>query len=171
MAEVELVVARLEHLDAALDSPERLSESLGGAEVAPGWEVFPEAVRGSRDRLAAAGNGEGNPWGTHLFLISEPRTLVGWGGFKGPPADGTVEVGYSVSPEVEGRGIATAAVAAMVAKAEAAGVASVIAHTLPERNASGTVLARNGFELEDENATEADNHVWRWRLPIGGESA
>ena len=31
-------------------------------------------------------NPEGTRWGTRLFVLDEPPTLVGWGGFKGPPA-------------------------------------------------------------------------------------
>lgn len=30
--------------------------------------------------------------------LDEPRTLVGWGGFKGAPRDGVVELGYAVAP-------------------------------------------------------------------------
>ena len=41
--------------------------------------------------------------------VDEPRTLVGLGGFKGPPRDGVLEIGYAVAPDWEGRGIATAA--------------------------------------------------------------
>ena len=72
--------------------------------MADGWEAFPEAVpaaRGAWPRIRTAGR-----WGTRLFILEDPRTLVGWGGFKGPPADGVVEVGYAVAPDFRGRGIA-----------------------------------------------------------------
>lgn len=171
MPKLELIVARLEHLDAALEGGDGLSAALGGAEVADRWEVYPDAVRIVRDRLAAGGP-EAGEWGTHLFVLARPRTLVGWGGFKGPPVAGEVEIGYSVAPRFEGRGIAGAAVEALLAKAAGAGgVTAVIAHTLPEAKASGRVLASNGFELEDETATEAERAVWRWRRPISRPGA
>ena len=40
--------------------------------------------------------------------------------------------------------------------------AGVIAHTLPERNASCAVLNRNGFTLESEIIDPEDGPVWRW---------
>ncbi len=35
--------------------------------------------------------------------------LVGFGGYKGPPVDGEVEIGYGIAPERQVRGLATAA--------------------------------------------------------------
>jgi GNAT superfamily N-acetyltransferase len=163
--QVELVVARRDHLDALEAGPDALGEALGGAAVIDGWTIYPDVLRKS---LAAVDPPDGDPWGTHLFLLAEARTLVGWGGFKGAPREGVAEIGYEVAPAVEGRGIATAAAAALVAKARAAGVTSVIAHTLPERNASCRVLEKNGFVLDDEDAREGGTPVWRWRLGLPG---
>ena len=42
-------------------------------------------------------------------------------------------------------------------------VTAVIAHTLPERNASNRVLAKAGFRFEGE-AQEDDEVVWRFSL-------
>jgi GNAT superfamily N-acetyltransferase len=162
---IELVVARRDHLAALEAGPGALGEALGGAVVIDGWTIYPDVLRKS---LAAVDPPDGNHWGTHLFLLAEPRTLVGWGGFKGAPREGVAEIGYEIAPAVEGRGIATAAAATMVARARAAGVSAVIAHTLPERNASCRVLEKNGFALDDENATEGGQAVWRWRLELAG---
>jgi RimJ/RimL family protein N-acetyltransferase len=163
MPQIELVPGRRELLDAVEGGGEALSRALGGARIVDGWDVSHRALV---DRLGRITTGEDDEWGLHLYLLAAPRTLFGWGGFKGPPSHGTVELGYEVSPAVEGKGMATAAAAAMVAKARAAGVRSVIAHTLPERNASCRVLEKNGFELEDRDAREGDRHVWRWRLSV-----
>ena len=58
--------------------------------------------------------------------------LVGFGGYKGPPHGGEVEIGYAIAPERQNRGLATAAVRVFVERARLAGVERVIAHTLPD---------------------------------------
>lgn len=149
----------LETLDAAVAGDEALSRALG-VEVAEGWAVFTQALSAVRDRRAA--DPGGGHWGTRLFLLDDPPTLVGWGGFKGPPADGVVELGYSIAPAFRERGLATEATRRMLDEAFAAeGVTAVIAHTLPERNASTRVLEKAGF-AHDGDAVEGDRAVWRW---------
>jgi RimJ/RimL family protein N-acetyltransferase len=97
-------------------------------------------------------------------VLDEPRTLVGWGGFKGPPRDGVVELGYAVAPAWEGRGLASAAVREMLREAWASSeVTAVIAHTLPERNGSVRVLEKTGFERDGEAADDDVGTVWRFR--------
>ena len=119
------------------------------------------------DARSACDKPDGDPWGSHFFLLREPPTLVGWGGFKGPPVAGSVEVGYAVAPEYEGRGIATAAVALLLAKAAASGEVEVVtAHTLAEPNASTKVLEHAGFERDPELALEGEREVWEWRRPL-----
>ncbi len=141
---VSLVACDLALLDAAVGDGEALARALE-CEAAEGWAVFPAAVRRSRDAVAAdPGAAE---WGPRLFVVDEPRTLAGWGGFKGPPDDeGAVEIGYAVAPEWEGRGVATAAVGALLREAWAQpGVRRVRAHTLPGPSASIRVLQKSGF--------------------------
>jgi RimJ/RimL family protein N-acetyltransferase len=150
-----------ELLDAALASDEALTQALG-CEVAPGWASFPEALAPARDALVSAP--DGFAWGARLFLSEDPRELVGWGGFKGPPAAGLVELGYEVAEGRRGRGLATAATRAMVAEALAdARVRAVIAHTLARRNASTRVLEKAGFEPAGQ-ARENGRAVWRFKL-------
>jgi RimJ/RimL family protein N-acetyltransferase len=86
-------------------------------------------------------------WGVWYFVRSEGLVAVGGGAFKGMPTeDGTVEVGYSVLPEHQGRGYATGAVGAMVEWALAQqNVMRVIAETLPEFASSIRVLGKLGF--------------------------
>jgi RimJ/RimL family protein N-acetyltransferase len=134
--------------------------------VAAGWSGFPEAVAFTRDAVAA--DPDGVRWGTRLFVLDEPRTLVGWGGFKGPPRDGVVELGYAVAPNFEGRGLASAAVGEMLREAFAdESVSAVIAHTLPERNASNRVLEKTGFTHDGEAADDDVGTVWRFRRERG----
>lgn len=150
-------------MDAALEGDEALAEALG-VEVVPGWATFTEALRPARGALVD--RPDGTRWGTRLFVTGEPPELVGWGGFKGPPKEGIVELGYAIAPDRRGRGLATAATEAMVAEAfDDPEVSAVIAHTLPERNASNRVLEKVGFHLDGEAAQEGEL-VWRFRMSL-----
>ena len=159
---VSVVVADLALLDAALAGPAALERALGCA-VAVGWEVFPSSVRRTREQVAR--DPEGARWGSRLFVVDEPRTLVGWGGFKGPPRDGAIELGYAIAPAWRGRGLATAAVGELVRDAFAEpGVRSILAHTRPEPGASARVLEKCGFANEGEVPDESIGSAWRFRL-------
>jgi [ribosomal protein S5]-alanine N-acetyltransferase len=150
-------------MDAALEGDDALAEALG-VEVVPGWATFTGALQATRDALAA--DPDSARWGTRLFVFGEPPELVGWGGFKGPPRGGVVELGYEIAESRWGRGLATVATRAMVAEAfDDPEVSAVIAHTLPERNASNRVLEKVGFHLDGE-AVEDGERVWRFRLPV-----
>jgi RimJ/RimL family protein N-acetyltransferase len=79
--------------------------------------------------------------------VSRP-TCIGLAGFKGEPAaDGSVEIGYSLLEEFQGRGYATEAVRGLVEWAFACpDVRRVIAETLPDLTPSIRVLEENHFE-------------------------
>jgi [ribosomal protein S5]-alanine N-acetyltransferase len=158
---IRLVRADVDLLDAAVAGDDALASALGH-DVVAGWATFTDALPRTRDALAAAPSE--TPWGPRLFVSGEPPELVGWGGFKGPPKDGVVECGYEIAESRRERGLATAAVRAMVAEAFADGrVGRVIAHTLPERNASNRVLEKVGFQF-DAQVGAADASVWRFTL-------
>jgi [ribosomal protein S5]-alanine N-acetyltransferase len=159
---VSLVTPGVELMDAALEGDERLAATLGHP-VVPGWATFAEALPHVRDALASDPGGA--RWGPRLFMAGDPPELVGWGGFKGPPADGAVELGYEIAESRRGRGLATEAVAAMLAEASgAAEVREVVAHTLPEPSASTRVLEKAGFAFDGE-AEEDGERVWRFSRP------
>jgi ribosomal-protein-alanine N-acetyltransferase len=87
-------------------------------------------------------------WGKWFVVATDgpAAELVGIIGFKGPPVDGLVEIGYSVVTSRQGRGRATRAVALLLSWLGGTGAVSrVCAHTLPELAASIRVLKRNGF--------------------------
>jgi len=148
-------------LDAAIEGDDALERALGHA-VVPGWATFTNALVRARDTFATTP--DGTDWGTRLFVSADPPELVGWGGFKGPPQDGVVEIGYEIAAGRQGRGLATEAVRAMVAEAFAdEGVTAVIAQTMPERNASNRVLAKAGFRFEGD-ATDDEGATWRFAL-------
>lgn len=157
---VRLLRPTVEHFDAALAGDERLAEVLGHP-VAPGWATFAEALPMAREAVAAK---PGDRWGPRFFVTEDPLELVGWGGFKGAPRDGTIELGYEIAEPRRERGLATAAARAMVAEAFAdPAVTEVIAHTLPERNASNRVLEKLGFRFAEETK-EGEQAVWRFSL-------
>jgi ribosomal-protein-alanine N-acetyltransferase len=72
--------------------------------------------------------------------------LIGSGGFKGPPQEGTVEVGFAVLEPFRRKGYATEMVGALVGWAQAdAGVRRVVAETRAENVSSVRVLRKLGF--------------------------
>jgi RimJ/RimL family protein N-acetyltransferase len=158
---VRLVRAELRLLDAALIGDDALAAALGHG-VVVGWATFTGALQTTRDALAA--NPSKSVWGARLFVAGAPPELVGWGGFKGPPEDGVVELGYEIAEARRGRGLATAATRAMLAEAFAdKRITSVIAHTLAQRNASNRVLEKTGFHLDAETQQDGEG-IWRFSL-------
>jgi [ribosomal protein S5]-alanine N-acetyltransferase len=99
---------------------------------------------------------ENNPdaagWSAWYFLLpkgaNEKLLAIGIGGFRGKPAQGAVEVGYSVIPAHQRLGFASEALAGLVAWAFFhPEVQLVTAETLPSLLASIRVLEKNGFCL------------------------
>ena len=82
------------------------------------------------------------------------RVAIGNGGFKGAPADGTVEIGYSVMPQYQSRGFAREAAGTLIAWAFSHdGVERIVAQTLPESRASQALLRKLRFR--EVTASEA----------------
>lgn len=106
-----------------------------------------------------------DPW-VHGFHVRDASgDIVGQCGFKGPPANGIVEIAYAIQPDHQGRGHATAAARALVAFAFDSGqVCLVRAHTLPEGVASQRVLIKAGFRKAGEAVDPEDGLVWRFEL-------
>ena len=134
-----------------------------GMPVAPGYLDFPEALPRTRDELA---NGMPSEWYSHLIIDVDTDTVVGFGGYKGPPTDGEVEIGYSVAPSFQRRGHATAAARLLIEHARAEGVTRVCAYTLPEPNASTRVLTRCGLTMTEVVEDAEEGTVWRWERTL-----
>lgn len=131
-------------------------------------EMMPEEYKRelSDEWLAKLRNAQPNdPWilGFNLVL-HEGGKNIGQCGFKGPPSDrGEVEIAYAIEPEWQGQGFATEAAAALTQFAFAhPDVHRVLAHTLPEENASVSVLKKAGFEQLGEVIDPDDGLVWRF---------
>lgn len=163
---IRLVRPDVRSMEAAVAGDDSLATALGH-DVAPGWATFTEALRTARDALVADPNH--GAWGTRFFVFGESPVLVGWGGFKGPPHHGVVELGYEIAASYRCRGLATAALRAMLVEAWAdERVTTVNAHTLPEPNASNAVLQKIGFRFAGET-TDQGQPAWRFQLRRSGQ--
>jgi len=163
---VRVEPVRVEWIEALATSDEAFSAQFA-IPVTPDWIGFPDALAYMLD---AARSSDRDPWGSHLFFDDDDDgALVGVGGFKGRPVEGTVEIGYAVAPSRQGRGLATGAAAAMIEQARNAGVDAVVAHTLAEEGPSTAVLAHCGFtrvgSVADPDGSVEDE-VWRWELRL-----
>ena len=110
--------------------------------------------------------GRREDWIGVVAFEPESRVILGSGGFKTAPVDGTVEVGYGVAVEHWGKGIGTAVCAALVQYAGDNGAKVVRAHTLIDGFASQKILLKNGFELLGEVIEPDDGPVLRFELVL-----
>jgi [ribosomal protein S5]-alanine N-acetyltransferase len=83
-----------------------------------------------------------------VYYICVDGHAAGSAGFFGAPVNDEVEIGYSVCARYRRRGIASAAVAALLKTARKQGARSARAKTLPDNMASQRVLTRNGFATD-----------------------
>jgi RimJ/RimL family protein N-acetyltransferase len=114
-----------------------LAGDLGGRETAPGW---PHENTG-------AGLSFINHGGEALLVIDDDGRIAGECGTKAPPdADGMVEIGYGLGAGSRGKGLGTAAVAALVERLSAElGVRRIEAEVHAHNIASQRVIERAGL--------------------------
>lgn len=165
-AHLWLIPAELRHFEAILRDEAELAALLG-LKLADGWLSFPDAraaMEPSYEHLKAHPSVLG--WWTYFFLHKTDRALIGLGGYKGEPdAEGAAEIGYSIAPGYQRRGLATEAALGMIEHAFSdSRVRQVIAHTLPEKNTSTRVLERVGMRFLGPVHDPEDGEVWRWVL-------
>lgn len=105
-------------------------------EAAPdlaGWYVWYAMMRASREA-------------SELLACDVGDILMASAGFKGPPRDGEVEIGYSVLPRFQGHGYATEMVRALVDWAFLQpGVSRIVAETMEANTSSMRLLQNLGF--------------------------
>lgn len=151
--------ARIARAD--LESREALAHALG-VQVPADWppEYFDsDALNYTLGILDA--KPEHSAWWLYYFVRKathlDPAVVVGAGGFRGPPADGTVEVGYSIVPQFRRQGFASEAVQGFVAFAFAnADVRRVRAQTLAGLAPSIGVLQKCGFRFAGPGSDAPD---------------
>jgi RimJ/RimL family protein N-acetyltransferase len=146
-ARLRLVPATGELIAAELEGTAGLGDALAAA-VPPDWPPEHhdiETLRFWQEQLLDPG--AAGWWMYYGVATYTGRpTLVASAGYKGPPADGVVEIGYSVVPSWRRRGLATEASQALIDAAYERGAGVVIAHTLAELAPSIGVLRKLGFE-------------------------
>ena len=159
-------------LRAALESNAALAAVLD-VDVPDTWppELYDaDAVRWTLDQLGD--RVDGGPYGFYYLIgrsTGSRGTLIGVGGFKGPPnANGEVELGYGVLSEFQRQGYASEAVQAWLTLAFAdAAIRIVVGQTLASLTPSIGVLEKAGFRLAgpgaDEGAPEGEQ-VIRYEL-------
>lgn len=114
------------------------------------------------ERLPRAGE-----WGVFLTVDAATSQVVGTCAYKqAPTPEGLIEIAYYTFPPFESRGYATAMAQELTRRAQASPqVKQVIAHTLPERNASCRALEKAGFQHVGQVIDPEDGSVWRWEYP------
>jgi ribosomal-protein-alanine N-acetyltransferase len=99
------------------------------------------------------------------YLAFENGNCVGSCGFKSPPQDNRVEIAYFTFPGHEARGVATRMAAELIRLAlDKMPVVIVAAQTLPEENASTSILKKLRFHLVGAVQHPEDGLVWEWQL-------
>jgi len=147
---LRLVPATPALVDIELSDQERLAGELN-VDLPHDWP--PEYHDADRLRFTrkALEDPDAAGWWLHYIVLTDATrpTLVGVAGFKGPPSAGVVEIGYSVVPSWQRRGVATEATRALVEAAWQRGAEVVVAHTLPHLEASIGVLRKLAFAASE----------------------
>ena len=147
---LRLVSATVALITAELEAPDRLAAALD-ADLPRDWP--PEhhdvdTLKFWRGELSQPGT-EG--WWLHYVLVADASrpVLVGTVGYKGPPTDGVVEIGYSIIPSWRRQGLATEACQALIESAWIRGAQVMVAQTLLGLEPSIAVLLKLGFVPSD----------------------
>jgi RimJ/RimL family protein N-acetyltransferase len=155
-------------IDAALGRQLRLGKAAFEARFAvragDAWPMVCDVVGQILERLASTVTSR--PWCGYLVVDATQRVVVGTCAFKSPPSHrGEVEIAYFTFPPYEGRGYGTAMARELIALGGAATeVRCILAHTLPQRNASTRILERLGLTRVGTVEDPDDGPVWRWQL-------
>ncbi|WP_313577514.1 GNAT family N-acetyltransferase [Lacrimispora sp.] len=97
-----------------------------------------------------------------IMQLKNSKQIVGDLCFKGLNDNGSVEIGYGIKKEYEGKGLMTEAVTAMAKWASnQTGVSYVEAETDPNNVASQRVLQKAGFLVNGEIGEEGPRFTWK----------
>lgn len=161
---LDLVAATPALVSAELAGHDDLGRALG-AEVPASWppELYDRGAAEQALKQLVAGGPDEVGWGLWYLVRRGDRAggggrpvAIGICGFKGQPMDdGTVEIGYSVTPEHQRQGYASEAVRTLLEWAFSwPTVMRVIAETYPELEPSIRVLERSGFRHTGDGSGE-----------------
>jgi ribosomal-protein-alanine N-acetyltransferase len=137
-----------------------LAEHPNHAEVA---EIAAEIATATLDLYAKTGATE--PWLSYFASRETDNALLGTCAFKSAPVQGLIEIAYFTFPGYEGQGVASVMARELLKIAfNEYEIKAVLAHTLPEENASTTILRKRGFDLVEAVDDPDDGTIWRWAL-------
>lgn len=160
---LQLIPASARLLRAVLKGDKQIANMLD-IQVANNWTVFGlEVFQYVLEKI----DSETRPqlWWTYFPILKSEQKLIGSGGYKGPPKDGMVEIGYEIAAEYHNQGFATEMAKGLVERAfEEEQVQVIWAHTLGEENASTKVLQKIGFEKLEALHDPEDGLIWKWVL-------
>ena len=167
-ARLELIAATLELTDLELRGVGNL---IGELNCDPP-EDWPPPLNDENSQRWFLGMLEREPaaagWGLWYIVRDEPgapRVLIGNGGFKGRPAEGSCEIGYSLLPAHQRRGYATETARALVNWAfEHPEVHRVLAETLPELTSSIRVMEKCGMRFVGDGVAEEGQRTVRYQI-------
>ena len=161
---LQLISCDREIFESIFQGDKALARKLG-IKVSGQWSEFGlEPIRFGHQALDNDPSLEG--WWTYLVIHSSDNRLIGTCGYKGKPnKQGIVEIGYEVMEEYRNRGFATELAKGLIKNAFSFPRVKIVqAHTLAEKNASGTVLTRCGMTFIHELADPEDGLIWLWQL-------
>lgn len=161
---LRLIQCDTEILKEAISGNENLSKKLG-VTVLDNWTEFGVgALEYSLGKLSANENESG--WWTYFPIHKQNNRLIGSGGYQGKPTiEGTVEIGYEITPDYRNRGLATEMTKGLIENAfRNDKVKSIIALTLGQENPSTKVLTKCGFDKIEEINDPDEGIIWKWEL-------
>lgn len=101
------------------------------------------------------------------WLVVEDRRIVGLLSLTTEPDGTNATIGYGIAPSEEGRGAASAAVAALVGWAREDGrLDAISAETRTDNIASQRVLEKNGFAKVAQRDDPEDGALYCWRCEL-----
>lgn len=160
---VEVMPCSIEHLEKLIEEKNAFREAYG-LDAIEGYMPFEGALEYILSQMQDSQIWY--PWLPYLFIFPSDRALVGLGGFKSvPDSHRSVEIGYSIAPSYQGRGLATSAAKKLIDIAfKSQLVDRVFAHTLAEPNASTRVLEKCGMTKVAETFEADVGKVWKWEI-------
>ena len=152
------VVIPTPRLDLVLQTPDEVLAWVETMPPADRAEVSPDWIARVRSTQA------GDPWALSYTVTERTTgTPVGGAAFKGPPADGVVEIAYGIDEPCRGRGLATEVAEALARFALTDDRVNIVrAHTRSDNRASVRVLEKCGFHCVGEVIDPEDGLVVRW---------
>lgn len=161
--EIEIVPCSSGHIEKLVAGAEAFLAEYG-LHVMDEYLPFPGALEYTLDLMQA--EQVWHPWLPYLFLFRPEQAVVGFGGFKAVPGpDRVVEIGYSVAPSYQNKGVATFAARQLIEVAFTSGLVDCVhAHTLAEPSASTRVLEKCGMTKTEELVDPDDGVLWRWEI-------